>query len=115
MRRHEGDVHGIPRLHGERLAGVAEFLAPRQIAMAAGMEAFMLDRRRVTLVVGRQYGHDLAAPDLQEDVVFGIEMEGRGRPGRGDEDETLQLQHLAGARADDALQRRQRLLQQLAI
>ena len=48
----------------------------------------------------RELGHHLAAPDLEQDVVLGIEVVGRDRKRRGYEDEPLRGQHRTGRGLD---------------
>ena len=50
----EADHRGEPRLHGERLFGIAEVLAPS--AVAAGAFAFLIAPRSVSIVVGNAVG-----------------------------------------------------------
>ena len=48
-------------------------------------------------VVAGKHRHGLGAAHLQQDVVFGIEVERRDRARRRDEDEAFAAQHRAGA------------------
>ena len=51
-------------------------------------------------VARRELGHDLVALELQQDVVFRIEMVGRDSVRAGYEDEALRCQHGAGRGLD---------------
>ena len=88
--------------------------SPRDVATAI-VERLVRSRACEALVARRKDRHRLAAAQLEQDVVFGIEMEGRDRIGRGDEDEALELQHLARYGPDHRLEFGEPGVEEIAI
>ena len=115
MRRLDRHIDGAARLQRERFTTLGEGVTPRQVAMAAIVKALMRLAVDERLVAGGKNGHCLAATDLEQDVVLGIEMERRHRVRRRDEDERLLLQHRAGIGEHSRLELGQRLAQQVAV
>src|SRR3546814_20440136 len=62
--------------------------------------------------IGREI---LVSRDLEQDVIFGIEVKGRQRPRGGDEDESLERPPRAGLRPDHAFDLGHQCVQKLPI
>jgi hypothetical protein len=115
MRRHHRNEDRLTGLETPVGGPLSQFLAPYQVAMPAGVIALMRFIRRINGVARRELRHRLAALQLQQDVVFGIEMVRRDRVGRRHEDEALRHQHRAGLRLDERLQFSPEIEQQRTI
>src|SRR3546814_15407314 len=74
MRRHHRHQHRIAGRERDALLPALEAVLPRQVAMAAGVIAFMLGAGREPLVAGGPDVHHLGAAKLEQNIVLGVEM-----------------------------------------